>query len=114
MDLQRPQRDGRKRRKLLVLESEAELRRIELNRPLDVGDDVANAVKRSGAVRNGGFSGRKRGSRSAHDALAISGTPYLIDSPPGAEFRARATACGLLRMPTCRAKRQYAPIRLTG
>jgi len=76
-----------------MLEIEAQVRRVEVNRPFHVGDQVANTVKCSISLCDGGFGGRVLGRRIHRDLLALQGyedvrTPST--EGPGAEFHASA------------------------
>jgi len=55
MDLQRAQRDRRERRKLLKFELETQARRIELERPFHVIDQVPDTVEFHGGVGHRGI-----------------------------------------------------------
>ena len=55
MDLQRAQRDRRERRKLLKFELETQARRIELERPFHVIDQVPDTVEFHGGMGHRGI-----------------------------------------------------------
>src|SRR5262245_43301775 len=88
MDLQQAQCNRRKYGKLLMLEVEAQVRRVEVYRALHVGDQVSNTVKCSSGRRNGG--GGMLGSRIRHDVLHSTGPE---DMPSGStKGRAQSSA----------------------
>ena len=70
MYFQRAKGNGCEFWQVFVLETEAQVPRIEIDCPLHVAYEVANAMKLRSPLSDGGFGGGALGSHISHDVLA--------------------------------------------